>query len=223
MSEILIADDELQVRRNYRALLEAEGYAVRTARDGEEALRKFAERRPDLLLLDVMMPKKNGISVCEEIRATDACVPIVFFTALPSESALVRGLGLGADDYIDKSDGVETIVARVRRALARVEAFASAAPTRRARIGRAEVDFDTYRITGGSEKFLTKTEADILWLLNSSRGQMFAYDDIIDVLRGRDFVCTSHMLYVHVSRIKQKLGSAGELIRNIRNVGYRLD
>ncbi|MBR1920964.1 MAG: response regulator, partial [Kiritimatiellae bacterium] len=119
MSEILLADDDRAVRRGYRALFEDEGYAVRTARNGDEALALFAERRPDLVLLDVMMPRKNGIAVCREIRRVDEAVPILFVTAAPSEAGLVRGLGHGADDYIDKARSSEELLARVAAALRR--------------------------------------------------------------------------------------------------------
>ena len=112
-AEILIAEDEPSARRGFRALFEGEGYAVRIARDGEEALAKFREHRPDAVLLDVMMPKMNGIAACSEIRKSDPLVPILFFTAMPSDVGAVRALGLGADDYIDKAKSPEELLARV--------------------------------------------------------------------------------------------------------------
>ena len=98
MGEILLVDDEPVIRRSFSAMLEAEGHKVRTARNGAEGVEKFAERRSDLVLLDVMMPKMNGITACGEIRKIDALVPILFFTAVPSEATLVRALGMGGDD-----------------------------------------------------------------------------------------------------------------------------
>ena len=102
-AEVLIAEDEPSARRGFRALFEGEGYAVRTARDGAEAVAKVLERRPDAVLLDVMMPKMNGIAACAEIRKSDPLVPILFFTAMPSDVGAVRALGLGADDYFEKA------------------------------------------------------------------------------------------------------------------------
>ena len=101
--EILLADDERAFRSGMKALLESEGFAVRTARDGEAAVRKFAERVPDVVILDVMMPRMNGFRACEEIRKTDRRVPVVFLTAKDDEVDQVRALGLGADDYVSKS------------------------------------------------------------------------------------------------------------------------
>ena len=94
MAEILLADDDRTARASFKALLESEGFTVRTVRNGDEAVAGFQARRPDLVLLDVMMPKKNGIVACGEIRALDARVPVIFITAMPSDVSLVRGLGI---------------------------------------------------------------------------------------------------------------------------------
>lgn len=105
MSEILIVDDERLIREGLKMTLQGEGYEVRTARDGDEALNKIAERRPDLVLLDVMMPRMNGFRCCEEIRKTDPLLPVIFLTAKDSEADQVRGIGLGGDDYVSKATG----------------------------------------------------------------------------------------------------------------------
>ena len=110
--EILLADDERAFRSGMKALLESEGFAVRTARDGEAAVRKFTERVPDVVILDVMMPRMNGFRACEEIRKTDRRVPVVFLTAKDDEVDQVRALGLGADDYVSKSAPEALLVAR---------------------------------------------------------------------------------------------------------------
>ena len=140
-AEILIAEDEPPARRGFRALFEGEGYAVRTARDGEEALAKFRESRPNVVLLDVMMPKMNGIVACAEIRKLDPLVPILFFTAMPSDVGAVRALGLGADDYIDKAKSPEELLARVAAALRRASA---ASP----RTDALALDYDAAKILG---------------------------------------------------------------------------
>ena len=223
MEEILIVDDEAMVRKSFTALFASEGYAVRSARDGIDALAKFAERRPDLVLLDVMMPKKNGIATCEEIRKADPLVPILFFTAMPSDVSLVRGLGLGADDYIDKARSSEEFLARVRTALRRTKARNAAAETRTVSVRGVEIDFDTFIVSGKAIRArLTKGEADFLWLLNSSPGKVFGYDEIFDVLRGRDYVGDYHALQVMVLTLRKKIGPAGEAIRNERGLGYSL-
>jgi len=227
MSEILIVDDERVLRESLRANLEGEGYSVRTARDGEDALKKVSERRPDLVLLDVMMPKMNGFRCCEEIRRRDGLLPVIFLTAKDSETDQVRGIDLGADDYISKDSCDALLFACIRRALVRAR-----------RIGekQTEDDVDLVRIRnvvadmkslvvkedGREIGQLTKTEADILLSLNAHRGEMVSLDDLITDLRGNGFACEDAMLYTHVSRLRSKLGSAGDMITTMRHAGYRL-
>ena len=225
MDDLLIADDDRVIRRTYAALFAAEGFAVRTAKDGEEALALFRERIPDVVLLDVMMPKTNGIATCERIRRLDPLVPILFFTAFPSEVSLVRGLGLGADDYIDKSRPPAEFVARVRAALRRRRAAANAAAELRiVLLGNAEVDFDRLTAKVANEVVhLTKSEGDLLWLLHSAPGKFFTYDEIFDVMYGRDYVGDRHSLQVITQRLRQKLPELGRRIRNVRRLGYALE
>lgn len=225
MAEILIADDERVIREGMRSLLVGEGFSVRTARDGEDALRKFAERRPDLLLLDVLMPKLNGFRACEEIRKLDPAVPVIFLTAKDSEADQVRGIGLGADDYVSKAVGESLLLARIRRALQRSAVTAPASVYSPVlRLGAVAVDLDRLTVTDGKspDRRLTKTESDILRFLAAQDGKPVTPDAIIFALRGNGFACTDNMLYVHLSHLRQKLGSAAGLIVNDRGVGYRL-
>lgn len=223
MPEILIVDDDRAVRAGLRAVLKREGYSVRSARRADEALAAFAEKRPDLVLLDVMMPGRSGFSACEEIRRSDPLVPVVFLTAKDDESDHVRAFGLGADDYVSKATGEGEFLARVRRALDRAAAFrAAATEPRRVAFGAVTVDFDALTASGGGvDARLTKTEADLLWLLNAERGRLYTYDDILDVLRGGDLTSYASV-QTHVSRLKRKLGGAGELVFNERGLGYKL-
>ena len=220
-AEVLIAEDEPSARRGFRALFEGEGYAVRTARDGEEALAKFNERRPDAVLLDVMMPKMNGIAACAEIRKSDPLVPILFFTAMPSDVGAVRALGLGADDYIDKAKSPEELLARVAAVLRRAS---SARPHADAlSLGDVTVDFATMTAAGdGISEELTKSEALFLRLLASERGRCFSFDEIFAALRGEGYIGDDNAVRCIAKRLKAKLGRAGELIANARGVGYKL-
>lgn len=227
MAEILIVDDERVLREGLKTLLAGEGYAVRTARDGEDALRKISGGMPDLVLLDVMMPKSNGFKVCEEIRKASRTLPIIFLTAKDSEADQVRGLGLGADDYVSKDSGEAVLLARIGRALARTGDFGASLAKHEAqpiRIGKVRVDLKAQSVFGahGEMTRLTKTEADILKLLDSARGSFFTTARIISELRGQGFVCEDEMIYVHISNLRRKLGSAGELISSSRNTGYCL-
>ena len=224
--DILIADDEQVARRAFRTLFEGEGYEVRTARDGEEALRKFSERRPDIVLLDVMMPRMNGISACAEIRKVDPLVPILFFTAMPSDVGAVRALGMGADDYIDKSKSPEELASRVAAALRRQRAHAAAAAEYRPgriHVGKAVVDFSAMTIADGDAvSGMTRFESQLLRLLSSEPGRIFTYDEIMDAAHGSGYSGEDSAIHSAVYRLKAKLGASGALLVSERRIGYRL-
>ena len=227
MAEILVVDDERIVRDGLKARLQGEGFAVRTARDGADALAKIAERRPDLVLLDVMMPRMNGFRVCEEVRRTDAALPIVFLTASASDGDQVRAIGLGGDDYVSKSAPDAILLARIGRALERVAAIAACGSQQRGsvvRLGKVSVDMRTLSVSEGGRETarLTKTEADILALLDAANGKPLSIDAIIAKLRGDGFSCEDAMVYVHVGNLRRKLGSAASMVVNHRSEGYVL-
>ena len=128
MAEILIVEDHAAFRETLADMLADEGYAIRTAANGLEALDAFAEKRPNLVLLDVMMPGRDGYAVCAEMRAKDPLVPILMLTAKNAEDDRVRGLRRGADDYIDKTVGTQELLARIGTALRRAGAIAARTP-----------------------------------------------------------------------------------------------
>ena len=223
MADILIVDDERTIRLGLRTLLREEGYTARIVPNGDQALIAFDDKRPDLILLDVMMPGRNGFSVCEEIRKKDLLVPIVFLTAKDAETDQLRAFGLGADDYISKTAGTPELLARIRRALERADAFrAAVSEVRTSTLGELSIDYDALTVRGGGiDERLTKTEADFLWLLNTERGRLYTYGEILDVLRGGE-ITTVALLQTHMSRLKRKLGRAGERIFHERGLGYKL-
>jgi len=225
MPSVLLVDDEAAIRRTFRVLLEGEGYDVRVARNADEALAKLAEARPDLVLLDVMMPGRNGFAVCTEIRKADKLLPVLFLTALDAEADQVRGFGLGADDYIPKATGDAELLARIRRALDRAAAYRTASvPADVLQLGQMTIDFArrTIRDAHGEVERLTSTETDLLRLLSSDRGRYFSADEIAAALRGAGYSVEGTTLRSQVSRLKTKLGAAGELIVNARGSGYAL-
>lgn len=224
MKVILLADDERIVRTGMRRFLEAEGFKVKVAKDGAEALEKFRAIRPDLVLLDVMMPKCNGFTACSEIRRIDRTVPVVFLTALDSEADLVRGLGLGGDDYVSKSAGEGEKLARIRAALARAEAFEEESSAGRIALGRIVADVDALSVTEKGRRIaqLTRTEGDILRVLASRRGNIVSRHELVDALRGAGYACDEGMLYVHISNLRRKLSAAAAMIESERGAGYRL-
>ena len=227
MTEMLLADDERAFREGLKSLFVAEGFSVRTARDGDEAVRKFEESRPDVVVLDVMMPKLNGFLACERIRQVDRRVPVVFLTAKDTEADQVRALGLGADDYVSKSAPEALMLARIRRAVERSRELAaaqSAAPGDVIRLGRVVVNLATLGVesSGRPSGRLTKTEADILRILAAARGRRLTTDELIAALRGAGFACEDTMLYVHVSNLRRKLGPASDMLSSSRGAGYCL-
>jgi len=228
MREILIVDDERVLREGLKATLQGEGFAVRLARDGEEALRQIAEKRPDLVLLDVMMPKMNGFRCCEEIRKRDALLPVVFLTAKDAEADQLRAIGLGGDDYVSKTASDAILLARIGRALARMremDVCAAQKGDEALRIGTATVDLRSYAVlspAGETLACLTKTEAALLKFLYAHRGRLVAAEDLITELRGKGYACEDAMLYQHMYTARRKLGSEGHLLVNKRGVGYAL-
>ena len=227
MTEILIVDDERTIRRGLKMTLQGEGYEVRTARDGEEALKKIAEKQPDLVLLDVMMPRMNGFRCCEEIRKTDPLLPIIFLTAKDSEADQVRGIGLGGDDYVSKETGDALLLACIRRALERAKTMGERVvkgTESKIRLGKVTIDLKAFSVTENGKEIalLTRTEAGLMRILNSQRGEMIVPDDIITELRGNGFACEDGMLYTHIGNLRKKLGPASDMIVNTRSVGYGL-
>ena len=223
MAEILVVDDERIVRTAIKDMLTENGFSVRLSHRGVHAVEQFLAKRPDLVLLDVMMPGKTGFEVCREIRVVDRTTPVLFLTSAATEVNQVRAFGLGADDCISKNAGEAELVARIRRALERAASFKeSVALPRRTQIGRLSVDFDALTACGpGVEVKLTKTEGDILWLLNTERGRFFSQDEILEVVRSSG-VFSEGLLRTHFSRLRRKLGTAAGMIASLRGSGYKL-
>ena len=228
MAEILLVDDEKALRDSLKPVLQGEGFEVRTARDGDEALVKIAEKRPDLVLLDVMMTRMNGYKCCEKIREKDQLLPVIFLTSKDGDADQVRGMSLGADDFVSKDADDAVLLARINRALVRSgainESVRKAAGTT-IELGAVLIDLKTFAVAEKGEEIarLTKTEADMLRFLAAHRGELVIADDIITELRGNGFACEDAMLYMHMCNLRKKLGSAGPMIVNKRGVGYILN
>jgi len=224
MSTIMIAEDDASIREGLVATLESEGYAVRAAANGAEALALFAEARPDLLMLDVMMPKKSGWDVCAEVRRSDPAVPILFLTARAEEKDKVLGLGLGADDYVVKPFGVAELLARVAAALRR----AAAAPPPRSRdepfdIANAHVDPRAWTLTdaNGRASELSSRELTLLRLFAARPGEALTRDRLLNEGWGIDYLGTTRTLDQHIVRLRKKLGPDADALETVHGVGYR--
>lgn len=224
MAEVLIVDDERVVRNSIGAMLKADGFAVRTARTGEEALEKFSERRPDLVLLDVMMPGMGGVQACEEMRRADPLVPVIFLSAVPNDTTKVRAFGAGADGYFEKSENPDVLLARIRSALKRSDAVAAGVAEGRVRLGSVTVDVALMRVTDGDGRCegLTRTESALFAALNRRRGEYVSNDELFSAIHGPGSTGSPAKIRNHVSTLRQKLGSARGMIVNNPNAGYRL-
>ena len=203
MPRILIVDDEPEMVRGIQDNLRFEGYDTSAAYDGEEALRRAAADGPDLVLLDVMMPKVSGWDVCRELRRRGIDVPVIMLTARGEEDDRVRGLELGADDYIAKPFALRELLARVRAVLRRpgprqkFEEFA---------FGDARIHRGARRVfKAGAELRLTRKEFDLLVYLVEHRGEVVTRDRLLDEVWGYERFPTTRTVDAHILRLRRKL------------------
>ena len=224
MAYILFAEDDETLRTGLETALTSEGYEARGCKDGDETLAAFAKRRPDLLILDVMMPGKSGFDVCVEVRRSDPSVPILFLTAKASEADVVVGLGLGADDFIPKPFRIRELLARVSAALRRGRLVAATAPSDVFMIGSARVDARRFLVSTGEppDQPITVRELGLLKEFAAHPGEVLSRDTLLDEVWGMDYAGGSRTLDQHIVQVRRKLGPSGNLIETIRGVGYRL-
>jgi DNA-binding response OmpR family regulator len=205
---ILVADDDPQLLRLETRNLELEGYAVRSASDGEQALKQIEQQIPDLVLLDVMMPKLDGFTVCQRVREFSA-VPIIMVTARGQDQEKVRGLDLGADDYLTKPFNIEELLARVRAVLRRAHLSVNGSATgmqARVSLGDLTIDYAQHLVTkAGEEVPLTPTEYRLLSYLAQNAGRIVTQDRLLEEVWGEEYVGESHMLQVNINRLRRKL------------------
>lgn len=224
MAYVLFAEDDETLRTGLEAALSSEGYETCGCKDGNEALSAFAQRRPDLLILDVMMPGKSGFDVCVEVRRSDPTVPIIFLTAKTSEADVVIGLGLGADDFIPKPFRIRELLARVSAALRRGRLAAATEPSDMFTIGSARIDARRFLVSTGEppDQPLTVRELGLLKEFATHPGEVLSRDTLLDEVWGMDYAGGTRTLDQHIVQVRRKLGPSGDLIETIRGVGYRL-
>lgn len=233
---VLLAEDEESFVDALVVGLGREGFQVTVARDGSEALRLFDETAPDLVLLDLMLPKMSGIDVCRTIRSRSS-VPIIMVTAKGAEIDTVVGLEVGADDYVSKPYRLRELVARIRAVLRRGTAGRSGGGAGERRqpepeegsweAGEVRVDLDTRRVfVRGGEVPLRRKEFELLALLVENAGRVLTRDVLIDRVWGSDYIGDTKTLDVHVKRLRSRIEldpSRPVLITTVRGVGYRFD
>jgi DNA-binding response OmpR family regulator len=225
MSRILIIEDELAMRTALADLLAAEGYRVLTAADGEIGLRRALEEKPDLLLLDIMMPRLDGLSVCAELRRLAQDVPVLMLTAKGQIEDRVNGLDAGADDYLVKPFSTEELLARVRALLRRAERKAKSPA--KLRLGEVEIDLARQTaLRGKSELRLTAKEFAMLRLLAEAEGEPVTREKFLDVVWGYTAFPTTRTVDNHIASLRAKLEKNPDeprWIKTVHGVGYRLE
>jgi two-component system response regulator RegX3 len=225
---ILVVDDEASYRDALSVALKREGFLVHTAGDGVEALARFDALRPDLVLLDVMMPGMSGVDVCRELRGKSQ-VPIIMVTARDSEIDTVVGLEVGADDYVTKPFRLRELVARVRAALRRRPApIADVRDTEALDVGDVRLDIERHEVTvRGDLVDMPPKEFELLELLMDNAGRVLTRDVLIDRVWGPSYVGgDTKTLDVHIRRIREKIEqdpSQPVLLKTVRGIGYRFE
>lgn len=218
--KILIADDENDILEIISYNLQREGYEVYTARDGNEALEKAKALTPDLIILDIMMPYKTGIEVCEILRSQPAFnnTFIIFLTALSDESTQIKGLDQGADDYVSKPVTPRILVSRVNAIFRRIQKDENNA----LHFNGLIIDPTRYNVNvNGADVTLAKKEFELLYMLAGKAGRVFLRNEILSQVWGNDVIVGDRTIDVHVRKIRQKLGI--DCITTIKGVGYKFN
>ncbi|MDT7730451.1 MAG: two-component system, OmpR family, response regulator MprA [Mycobacterium sp.] len=222
---ILVVDDDRAVRESLRRSLSFNGYSVELAQDGREALDLIANDRPDALVLDVMMPRLDGLEVCRFLRSTGDDLPILVLTARDSVSERVAGLDAGADDYLPKPFALEELLARMRALLRRRTSPDDGAESLARRFSDLSLDPVTREVTRGERRIsLTRTEFSLLEMLIANPRRVLTRSRILEEVWGFDFPTSGNALEVYVGYLRRKTEAEGEprLIHTVRGVGYVL-
>jgi two-component system, OmpR family, alkaline phosphatase synthesis response regulator PhoP len=225
MKTVLVVDDEPKIVQLARDYLEAAGFAVLAAGDGQSALQSARTRKPDLIVLDLGLPGLDGLDVTRTLRR-DSRVPIIMLTARGDESDKLVGLELGADDYVTKPFSPKELVARVRAVLRRAEDAATATAADQIRVGDLELDVARLTVTAGARKIaLTATEFQLLATMARQPGRVFTRSQLLDAVHGVAFESYERAIDAHIKNIRRKLEldpRTPRYLLTLYGVGYRL-
>ncbi|MEN9686411.1 MAG: hypothetical protein RLZZ28_2197 [Bacteroidota bacterium] len=219
--KILIADDEPDILEIVSYNLSREGYEIYTAKDGDEAINRARQLHPDLIILDVMMPKKTGVEVCRILRTQPVFQDtlIIFLTALSDENSQIKGLESGADDYVNKPISPKVLVSRVNALFRRTQ---NKETDKNIVIGNITIDPVKFLvIIDGKELVLAKKEFELLYLLASRPGRVFLRNEILSQVWGNEVIVGDRTIDVHIRKVRQKLGV--DCITTVKGVGYKFD
>ena len=218
--KVLIADDEPDILEILKYNLLKEGYQVVTAKDGDEAIEKAKMFHPDLIVLDIMMPKKNGVEVCEILRVLPAfkSTLILFLTALSDEATQIRGLETGADDYINKPISPKVFLSKVSSLFRRLNKDGAKVIA----VNGLIIDPEKFIVQyNGKDISLAKKEFELLYLLASRPGRVFVRNEILSQIWGAEVIVGDRTIDVHIRKIRQKLGI--DCITTVKGVGYKFE
>ncbi len=222
--KVLVVEDEAPIQELLKFHLERNKYKVKIADSGEEALSMAGKSRPDIILLDIMLPGTDGLEVCKQLQANPETkhIPVLMLTALCEEADVVAGLELGADDYIAKPFSPRVLLARVKAVLRRHAQKSGGGDDENIRIHNIEVDVGRHKVAIAGEKVsLTFTEFKVLQLLAGQPGRVFTRYQIVDAVRGEDHPVTDRAVDVQIAGLRRKLGDAGSYVETVRGIGYR--
>ena len=223
MAKILIVEDEPDMVLGLKDNFEFEGYEVVTASDGAAGLERARSEHPDLLVLDIMLPKLSGLEVCKTLRAEGFQAPIVMLTARGQEIDKVVGLELGADDYVTKPFSIRELLARVRAILRRTEGGKKRLA--RYRFADIELDFETYRATKGSVRLeMSPREFELLRYLIERKGETVTRDQLLEDVWGYESYPSTRTVDTHIAKLRAKIGDSGSeprYILTIHGMGYK--
>ena len=218
--KILIADDEPDILEIIQFNLQQEGYEVITAKNGDEAIEKAKKNEPDLIILDIMMPGKNGLEVCNILRMMPAFKEtlIVFLTAMSDESTEIKGLETGADDYLSKPISPKILLSKVNALFRRLHKEASSV----IKLGEMEIDREKYLVKlNDTDIILARKEFELLALLASKPGKVFLRNEILNQIWGTEVIVGDRTIDVHIRKIRQKLDM--DCITTVKGVGYKFE
>lgn len=224
---VLVVEDDASIALGLRINLESEGYDVLVAEDGERALELARTQQPDLVILDVMLPKRNGLEVLHDLRSEGRTMPIIILSAKAAEMDKVAGLELGAEDYVAKPFSLAELLARVRGALRRGAVLPRAADRKTIVFGDVEIDVAARTVRrGGALVDMTATEFDVLMCLVGERGRALSRDDIFRRVWGPNHHGTPRTVDNFIQQLRAKLETDPQepsFIQTVRGVGYRFD
>lgn len=223
--KVLVVDDDVNICELLRLYLEKDGYKVRSANDGEQAVAQFSQFNPDLILLDIMLPKMDGWQVCREIRKTSA-VPIIMITAKGEVFDKVLGLELGADDYISKPFDTKEVIARVKAVLRRTSSTVNVLNVKEVKYDKISVNLTNYELKiNDAQVDLPPKELELLYHLASNPNRVYTRDQLLDEVWSFEYFGDSRTVDVHVKRLREKVDGVSDkwTLKTVWGVGYKFE